>query len=111
MKKALKKLIGITMATVLTLSLLSGCSAGSTTSTTKAAATNDKKIAVVCSSAGQNDNGYNQSAVEGAKQVSTELGMQYKVVEPTNGVPAALEALAADGYNVIFRSLINISEP
>lgn len=100
MKKMLKKLFGFTLATVMTLSLLTGCGTG-TTATTKAAAS-DKKIAVVCSSAGQNDNGYNQSAVDGAKQASTELGMQYKVVEPTNGVPAALEALAADGYNVIF---------
>lgn len=27
----------------------------------------DVKVAIICSAAGQNDNGYNQSAVEGAK--------------------------------------------
>ena len=31
-------------------------------------AKSDVKIAVVCDSAGQNDNGYNQSAVNGAKK-------------------------------------------
>lgn len=61
-----------------------------------------KKIAIICDSAGQNDNGYNQSAVNGAKKVSEELGFEYKVIEPTNGVPAALEALAGDGYDIIY---------
>lgn len=60
------------------------------------------KIAIVCSSAGQNDNGYNQSAVEGLKLFGEKNSIDYKVVEPTNGVPAALEALADDGYNLIF---------
>lgn len=60
------------------------------------------KVAIICSSAGQNDNGYNQSAVKGAKKAAEELGIEYKVVEPTTGVPQALESLADDGYNVIF---------
>lgn len=68
----------------------------------KKADSSDLKIAIVCSSAGQNDNGYNQSAVEGLKSFSEKNSIDYKVVEPTNGVPAALEALADDGYNLIF---------
>ncbi|NLI21700.1 MAG: BMP family ABC transporter substrate-binding protein [Clostridiales bacterium] len=60
------------------------------------------KIAVVCSAAGRNDNGYNQSAVEGAEAVAAELGAECNVVQPENGVPAALETLAEDGYNLIF---------
>lgn len=60
------------------------------------------KIAIVCSGAGANDNGYNQSAIVGAEKVAKEFGVEYKVVEPTNGVPVALEALADDGYNLIF---------
>lgn len=60
------------------------------------------KVAIICSSAGQNDNGYNQSAVKGAKKAAEELGIEYKVVEPTTGVPQALESLVDDGYNVIF---------
>ena len=63
---------------------------------------NALKIAIVCSSAGQNDNGYNQSAVNGAKRVSEELGVEYKIIEPTTGIPNALETLAEDGYDLIF---------
>ena len=60
------------------------------------------KIAVICSAAGRNDNGYNQSAIEGAQAVAAELGAECNILEPVNGVPAALEALAEDGYNLIF---------
>lgn len=48
---------------------------------TGAVSASDLKIGIVCSAAGQNDNGYNQSAVEGAKQVSEELGIDYKVID------------------------------
>lgn len=62
----------------------------------------DVKVAIVCSGAGQNDNGYNQSACDGIKELSEETGCEYKVIEPANGVPEALETLAGDGYNLIF---------
>lgn len=60
------------------------------------------KVAFVCSAAGQNDTGYNKSACDAIKEVAGELGVEYKIVEPTNGVPMALETLANDGYNLIF---------
>ncbi|MCF0229961.1 MAG: BMP family ABC transporter substrate-binding protein [Parasporobacterium sp.] len=60
------------------------------------------RVAFVCSSAGQNDTGYNKSACDAIKVVAEEIGAQYKIVEPDNGVPAALEALAEDGYDLIF---------
>lgn len=60
------------------------------------------KIAVVCSNSGQNDNGYNQSACQGAEEIAKEIGAEVKIVEPVNGVAAALETLAEDGYNLIF---------
>ncbi|MBP3305897.1 MAG: BMP family ABC transporter substrate-binding protein [Oscillospiraceae bacterium] len=66
---------------------------------------NDKanfKVAFVCSAAGQNDTGYNKSACDAIKEVAGELGVEYKIVEPTNGVAMALETLAGDGYNLIF---------
>ncbi|HNY94179.1 MAG TPA: BMP family ABC transporter substrate-binding protein [Flexilinea sp.] len=69
---------------------------------TGAVSASDLKIGIVCSAAGQNDNGYNQSAIEGAKQVSEELGIDYKVIDATSDVPAALETLAEDGYNLVF---------
>lgn len=62
----------------------------------------EAKIAVVCSNSGQNDNGYNQSACQGAKEIAQEIGAEVKIVEPVNGVAAALETLAEDGYNLIF---------
>lgn len=62
----------------------------------------DLRVAVVCSSSGQNDNGYNQSACEGIEEISEEIGCEYKIIEPANGVPEALETLADDGYNLIF---------
>jgi basic membrane protein A len=60
------------------------------------------RIAVVCAAAGQNDNGYNQSAIEGAKAVAAELNAECNILEPANGVPAALELLGEEGYNLVF---------
>lgn len=60
------------------------------------------RVAVVCDSAGQNDNGYNQSAAQGAKEAAEKLGCEYKIFEPSNGVPATLESLAEEGYSLIF---------
>jgi basic membrane protein A len=108
MKKTLKKILCLVMATMIGASALAGCGSkdstdqGSQAASASSTVKSDKKIAIVCDSAGQNDNGYNQAAVSGAKQAAEKYGMEYKVVEPTNGVPSALEALAEDGYNVIF---------
>lgn len=61
-----------------------------------------KRIAVVCSSAGQNDGGFNQRAVEAANAAAEKYGWEAKVVEPTNGIAQALESMAEDGCNLIF---------
>ena len=109
MKRTLKKVLCLALAVMMGMSVLAGCGSKAETSSgapsngsASAPAKSDKKIAIVCDSAGQNDNGYNQAAVNGAKEAAQKYGVQYKVVEPTNGIPAALEALADDGYNVIF---------
>ncbi len=60
------------------------------------------KIAIVCDASGQNDNGYNQSAVEGAKECAESMGVEYKVVEPTESIGDTLATLAEDGYKLIF---------
>lgn len=96
MKKTLSKLGSVILIISFFLGTVSGCSTEGNDKSSK------MKIAVICSSAGQNDDGYNQSAVKGAKKAAEELGAEYKVIEPTNGVPSALEALASEGYNVIF---------
>lgn len=61
----------------------------------------EAKIAVITSAAGQNDNGYNQSAVVGLKKAELEFGAETKVVE-TEDIDGALKALAEEGYNLIF---------
>lgn len=101
MKKSWMKKVGIMLAGVMAVGSLTACG-GSDKKADGDTASSDVSIAVICSSAGQNDNGYNQSAVDGAKKAAEELGIEYKVVEPTNGVPQALESLAEDGYDVIF---------
>lgn len=112
MKKQAKKLLCTALALTLVFSL-AACSGstsssnaapkkGSAGSSSPATPEGNLKIAVVCSAAGQNDNGYNQSAIEGAKAVAAEIGAEVNILEPTNGVPAALETLAEDGYNLIF---------
>lgn len=99
MKKRWKKVLSVLMVGTVMVGSLTACGGDKEE---KGGKSSDVKVAIICSSAGQNDNGYNQSAVKGAKKAAEELGIEYKVVEPTTGVPQALESLADDGYNVIF---------
>jgi len=94
--------MGFVLTGIMIAGTLTACGSKKEESGTGQEADSDIKIAIVCDSAGQNDNGYNQSAVNGVKRAAEELGVEYKVVEPTTGVPQALESLADDGYNVIF---------
>ena len=59
-------------------------------------------VALVCSAAGANDNGYNQTAINGLKQLKDEKGVEYKVVEATTDYPGTLKTLAESGYKLIF---------
>ena len=100
MKNRWEQVVGVLLAGVMVFGTITGCSGkGEEKGEGKAS---DVKVAIICSAAGQNDNGYNQSAVEGAKKAKEEFGVDYKIVEPTTGVPQALESLADEGYNVIF---------
>ena len=78
MKKRWMKVLGILMAGTMAMGSLTAC--GGDKKADSDAAGSDVSIAVICSSAGQNDNGYNQSAVDGAKKAAEELGVEYKVV-------------------------------
>jgi basic membrane protein A len=62
------------------------------------------EIAIICSAAGKNDNGYNQSAIEGLAKVESELKVKTKVVETSDSltVPDALKQMAAAGTKLIF---------
>lgn len=108
-----RKIMAVLLGCSLVVASLAGCGgskdeAAATDTKTEASdtkeegASNDFKVAFVCSEAGQNDTGYNKSACDTLKEVAGELGVEYKIVEPTNGVAQALETLAADGYNLIF---------
>ncbi len=68
----------------------------------KTSETQDLKVALVTAAAGQNDNGYNQAAVKGLEEAKKELGVTTKVVDKPDDIPGAIEALAADGYKLIF---------
>lgn len=97
MKSGWQKVVTALLVVIFLTNGLTGCATQE-----KGNTGNTLKVAIVCSSAGQNDNGYNQSAVNGAKKAAEEFGIEYKVVEPTTGVPQALETLAEDGYNIVF---------
>jgi len=60
------------------------------------------KVALVASAAGANDNGYNQTAIEGLKKLGAEKGVDFKVVETTTDYPGTLKTLAQAGYKLIY---------
>lgn len=60
------------------------------------------RVALIVSSAGANDNGYNEFAIEGLNQAGTDFGIQTHVVTTPEDVPGSLEILAEEGYDLIF---------
>ncbi len=100
-----KRISGLTGALLLALAmLLSACSPAAAPSGNPSApaGTTSAKIALVASAAGANDNGYNQTAISGLKQLAEETGVEYKVVEATTDYPGTLKTLAQAGFNLIF---------
>lgn len=98
-----KKLIHVSLCLMLVLLVFSlvGCGTQQTSNAKKKG--ENLKIGIITSDAGRNDNGYNASAIKGAISASKKLGVQYKIVDYTNGGTAkSLTALAQNGYNLIF---------
>ncbi|MDR2201466.1 MAG: BMP family ABC transporter substrate-binding protein [Clostridiales bacterium] len=62
------------------------------------------EIALICAAAGSNDNGYNQTAVNGLKSMADKYGYKTKVVEIGSDLTAgkAIEQMAAAGAKLIF---------
>ncbi len=83
---------------------LSACSSGGAPASPggSAPAAAAGKIALVASAAGANDNGYNQTAIEGLKKLAQEKGVEYKVVETTTDYPGTLKTLAQAGFKLIY---------
>ena len=76
MKKHWTKVLGVLMTATLMVGSLTACGSGGDEKDGKGS---DVKVAIICSSAGQNDNGYNQSAVNGAKRQRKNLGLSIKL--------------------------------
>ena len=71
-----KKLATLAMATVVSASLLVGCSGS------KESAKDDKiTVAMITDVAGVNDQSFNQSAWEGLQRAEKELGVEVKYLE------------------------------
>lgn len=98
----MKNFLKVSLAFTLALAMVFGCVSAVSAESAGAIAASDLKIAIVCDAAGQNDNGYNQSAVQGAEEIAAAYGCDYKVVEPTQSTGDTLATLAEAGYNLIF---------
>lgn len=105
-----KTVVRLVLCIMLMAAVLTGC--GSTSEkkeetkegTDKQESSLEVEIAMVCSGAGKNDNGYNQRAVEAAKQFGNDKKTGVKVVETSDSlsVPDALKQLADGGAKLIF---------
>ncbi len=111
----LKKMVGVLLILVLTVSVFAGCSSKTETKednevkneqTSKETEKPDEdvlKVAMVCSAGGLGDRSYNDSGNEGMKKIAAELGMEIKVVEPNDVSEGEkyLTDLAEAGYDLI----------
>ena len=89
------KLACLLLAAALLAVALAGCSG-------KEESGGTFKVGFVCSASGQNDNGYNKSAVDAIKAAHNELGFEYRIIEPAGSIGQAIETLAQDGFDLIF---------
>lgn len=79
MKKRVVQALGCILAMTMVVGSLTACGGKSEKKAEKKAGS-DVKVAIICSAAGQNDNGYNQSAVEGAKKAADELVLNIRLL-------------------------------
>lgn len=100
------KVIRTILCMVLIGAMLAGCGSaeGSKAETDKREESSETEIAMVCSGAGKNDNGYNQRAVEALEKFGEDNNVGVKVVETSDNlsVPDALKQLAEGGVKLIF---------
>jgi basic membrane protein A and related proteins len=60
------------------------------------------KVGLIVSAAGANDNGYNEFAIDGLEQAEEDFEIDINVVNTAEDVPGSLEALADDGFDLVF---------
>lgn len=87
----MKKVLVLTMSLVV-LFMLAACNIGD----------DSLKVGLIVSAAGANDNGYNESAIEGLNQAAEEYDITTQVVTSADDIPGSLELLAEDGFDLIF---------
>jgi len=78
MKKRVVQALGCLLAMTMVAGSLTACGGKSEKKAEKKEGS-DVKVAIICSAAGQNDNGYNQSAVEGAKKLPMNLELNIRL--------------------------------
>ncbi len=102
--KTSRKLRQISLALLLVLSVCMLAACGQQPAEKKETKGNGPEVALVCSAAGKNDNGYNQSAIEGLEEIAKEKNVAYKIVETSDAlsVPDALKQLASSGVKLIY---------
>lgn len=60
------------------------------------------KVGLIVSAAGANDNGYNEFAINGLETAEEDFDISINVVNTADDVPGSLEALAEDGFDLVF---------
>ena len=59
-------------------------------------------VGLIVSAAGANDNGYNESAINGLEEMEDEHGLRTQVVTSAEDIPGSLETLGEEGFDLVF---------
>ncbi|MDQ7092186.1 BMP family protein [Desulfosporosinus sp. PR] len=117
----MKKLVALFSCLALVLFLLAGCGSAATSGTGASASADGNKTApssaklkvALCLSGAVNDQGWNQSAYEGAKKACQKYGYTLSYTENlgTADIKAAFNDYASSGYNVIIGHGFEFGDP
>lgn len=107
----MKKLVSLVLTAAMVITM-AGCGsnkeAAATDSKTEVTEekteSSDVKVALICSSSGLGDNSFNDMAWSGFTKASEELGVETKVVEPSDVADylSSASTVAEAGYNLVF---------
>ncbi len=101
----------ISLALVLGMAVLttacgsaSSSASGGSTETKAAEAASGMKVGIVLTTSGKGDKSFNDSAIAGLERAKSELGIEYKEVQPKEAseIEKSIENLANAGYEIIF---------
>lgn len=79
-------------------------SGGDTAAKEQEAAASGLKVGIVLTTSGKGDKSFNDSAIAGLERAKSELGIEYKEVQPKEAseIEKSIENLANAGYGIIF---------